>query len=296
MSRFHCGWEWHMRELRNVPAVLIYSLASRLTAKKTAKKENEDKIFDAAAKTTALSFGLNATTVRRAIKPLCKLGFFEKLGRSRHGTNKYRVISHDEWAKKHPGQCAIFQPWSESCETEETGEAKQPLKPKAAAGKLRYRQQEAKTQEEAGTVSAIQAISDATALARELSHLSNGEITFADKQRIRLAELLKEFTAEEIKSEFKPWLDKQDLLDPKNVSFLPGQFVQVVDGLAYSARKRRQEAEANQIARTAAVLRMQAEAEAERQEAERNRQAKSNCFDPLGDLLAEGTTAPESVQ
>jgi hypothetical protein len=106
-----------------------------------------------------------------------------------------------------------------------------------------------------------------------------------DKQRIRLAEVLKEFSAAEIKSAFTAWLAEQDLSDPKNVSFLPGKFVQIVDGLCYSAKRRKQEADQALVARNAQAIRLQQEAEAERAEAERKRVAEENSFDPLADLV-----------
>jgi hypothetical protein len=125
---------------------------------------------------------------------------------------------------------------------------------------------------------------EVVSLARELSYLSGGVVAFLDKQRIRLADVLKEFSAVEITSAFKTWLDDQDLSDPKNVSFLPGKFVQIVDGLCYSAKRRKQEADQALITRNAQATRLQQEAEAERAEAEQKRLAEENSFDPLSGL------------
>jgi regulator of protease activity HflC (stomatin/prohibitin superfamily) len=99
--------------------------------------------------------------------------------------------------------------------------------------------------------------------------------------------VLKEFTAEEIKSAFKTWVEAQDLNDPKNLSFLPGKFVQIVDNLAYTAREQKREAEEAKTQRDAAVAKMQQQAEAERAEAEKKREAETKVFDPLADLLSE---------
>ena len=126
---------------------------------------------------------------------------------------------------------------------------------------------------------------EVVSLARELSYLSGGVVAFLDKQRIRLAEVLKEFSAAEIKSAFTAWLAEQDLSDPKNVSFLPGKFVQIVDGLCYSAKRRKQESDQALIARNAQAAWLQKEAEAERAEAEQKRLAEENSFDPLADLV-----------
>jgi hypothetical protein len=122
---------------------------------------------------------------------------------------------------------------------------------------------------------------EVVSLVRELSYLSGGQISFMDKQRVRLAEVLKEFSAAEITSAFTAWFADQDTTDPKNLSFLPGKFVQIVDGLAYAARKRKQESEQAQIARDAAVRRLQDEAETERLRREAEKDRESELFDPL---------------
>jgi hypothetical protein len=136
-------------------------------------------------------------------------------------------------------------------------------------------------------VSAVLKDPEVVSLVRELSYASGGQICFVDKQRARLAEVLKEFTAEEIKSAFKTWVETQDLNDPKNLSFLPGKFVQIVDNLAYSARKQKQEAEKAKTLRDATALRLQEEAEIDRQAREKMKQDESEIFDPLAELLSE---------
>jgi uncharacterized protein YdaU (DUF1376 family) len=128
---------------------------------------------------------------------------------------------------------------------------------------------------------------EVVSLVRELSYASGGLVCFLDKQRARLAEVLKEFTAEEIKSAFKTWVETQDLNDTKNLSYAPGKFVQIVDNLAYSARKQKQEAEKAKTLRDATALRLQEEAEIDRQAREKMKQADENIFDPLADLLSE---------
>ena len=126
---------------------------------------------------------------------------------------------------------------------------------------------------------------EVVSLVRELSYLSGGQISFVDKQRRRLAEVLKEFSAEEIQSAFKVWMGDQDLTDTKNLSFLPGKFVQIVDGLCYSAKKRKQESEQAQTLRDQTAKRLQEEAEAERAESEKKRLAESEVFDPFTESI-----------
>lgn len=115
-------------------------------------------------------------------------------------------------------------------------------------------------------------------LVRELTYASDGVVAFMDKQRVRLSEVLKEFSAAEIKSVFAAWLADQDLSDPKNVSYLPGKFVQIVDGLAYAARKKKEETEKTRTLRDETAQRLQKEAEVER---ERQAEEVIPDFDPL---------------
>jgi hypothetical protein len=121
--------------------------------------------------------------------------------------------------------------------------------------------------------------SEVVSLARELSYASGGLISFMDKQRVRLAEVLKDFTAAEIKAAFTSWLADQDTNNPKNVTFLAGKFVQMADGLAYATRRRKQESDKLQIARDALARKLQDDAEAERQKAAQKE--KNEAFDPF---------------
>ena len=120
-------------------------------------------------------------------------------------------------------------------------------------------------------------------LVRELSYRSKGQISFMDKHKIRLSDVLSEFTAAEITAAFSAWFEEQDLSDPKNVSYLPHQFVQKADQLCYTLRKQREEQERSKIARDAAAKRLQEEAESARKQAERERAKEAeNEFDPFG--------------
>ena len=120
-------------------------------------------------------------------------------------------------------------------------------------------------------------------LARELTYASGGLVAFQDKQRARLAEVLKEFSADEIKSAFAGWVSEQDLNDPKNVQYLAGKFVQIADSLCYTTRRRKQEADDARVAREDAVRRLQEEAGIERQAAEKKKQEEADVFDPLAE-------------
>jgi hypothetical protein len=116
-----------------------------------------------------------------------------------------------------------------------------------------------------------------TNLNRELTYLSGGVISFIDKQKIKLAEILSDWTEEEVIAVFKEWLAEQDLNDPKNVQYLPGKFVQTADSRCYALRRKRQERESEGLARQRAVERLQEAANAERLEAEKKRQADAEA-------------------
>lgn len=121
---------------------------------------------------------------------------------------------------------------------------------------------------------------EVVSLARELTYASEGLVAFPDKQRARLGEVLKEFSAAEIKSAFSAWLDGQDLSDPKNVSYLAGKFVQIADSLCYTARRKKQETDEARILRDQMAARLQAEAEQERLAAA-EREKLVEDFDPF---------------
>ena len=121
---------------------------------------------------------------------------------------------------------------------------------------------------------------EVVSLARELTYVSGGQISLVDKQRIRLAEVLKEFSAAEITSAFSVWFADQDTSDPKNLSFLAGKFVQIADSLCYTARRQKQEAEKSKVLRDQTAIRLQEQAEQERL-VKAQQEAIVADFDPL---------------
>lgn len=128
-------------------------------------------------------------------------------------------------------------------------------------------------------------LTEADILVRKLSRLSENKIAFLDKHKERLANTLLEFTEDELLTAFKEWLVNKDLDDPRNLQYLPGEFVQVADQLANGVRQHREDSERQKVLRDAAVKRMQAQAEAERQEVERRRTVVERPDDPMYGLL-----------
>jgi len=121
-----------------------------------------------------------------------------------------------------------------------------------------------------------------TDLCRELTYMSDGVISFIDKQKIKLAELLKDWTVDEIKAVFREWLDAQDVNDAKNVQYLPGKFVQIADSKCYSLRRSRQEKAAEAEARAAKVKELQEAAERDLEASRKKREEEEQVLDPLG--------------
>lgn len=125
---------------------------------------------------------------------------------------------------------------------------------------------------------------EVTDLVFKLTKMSDNQIAFLDKQKVRLAETLKKFTAEEVEGAFREWLDNQDLSDVKNLSYLPGKFVQIVDSLANATREQRKERADAKLIRDAAAKRLSEEAEADRAEREKRR-LEEEANNPLADLF-----------
>lgn len=118
---------------------------------------------------------------------------------------------------------------------------------------------------------------EAVKVTREITYLSGGEVSFSDKHRVRISELLREYTTEEIIGAWKEWAQNQDS-EPK---YLAGKFVQAADDVCYAARRKAQERAQEAQVREEAARRLQEAAEAERRAQEAQQQEE---FDPLASL------------
>ncbi len=105
---YKCGMHYHFPIKRAVCAK-TYELAMQVTAK------SDRRVFWVSAEQRARDWGVDDKTVRRGDEDLVKLGFFELLEARAFQSNQYLVITHDEWAKRHPGKCLQREvmPWSE---------------------------------------------------------------------------------------------------------------------------------------------------------------------------------------
>jgi hypothetical protein len=102
---YHCCEEWHLARLSPVCAPL-YSFARRIS--------HESNIFVCSAVNLARFFAYNERTIRRGMRELNETGLFELEEQHMFCPTKYRVVDHQEWAKQHPGRCAIKleYPWA----------------------------------------------------------------------------------------------------------------------------------------------------------------------------------------
>jgi len=118
-------------------------------------------------------------------------------------------------------------------------------------------------------------------LVRELTYLSGDKVTFQGRHKVALAELLKEYSSEELLSVFRTFIGDKDLEDAYTLKYVTQNYLDAADGLCYSARKRKQESDQATKDRAATVLRLQEQAEADRVATEKARQEEDEAFDPL---------------
>lgn len=110
-SHFYCSLEWHTARLSPV-CTPLYTFAFALSG--GTGVEFRKRRFFVSAEKLADYFGYSACQVRRGLKELEELGFLQLIAREKFRPTHYRVLSHSEWAKKHPGNCAVKAelPWS----------------------------------------------------------------------------------------------------------------------------------------------------------------------------------------
>ncbi len=112
---FHCSAEWHIARLKSSYALAVYGLALKVAG-------GDGGVWHAAEKNVAEYFGCSRFSIMRAYAEIEKLGFFIKVRGApetrredgQFSSGIYRVLSHDTWAKDHPGQCTtkMEMPWS----------------------------------------------------------------------------------------------------------------------------------------------------------------------------------------
>lgn len=105
-TAFYCSSVYHLVNLSRA-AQSVYDVGMSLT------KGEEDAEFFASAKQLADYIGYEVKQIKRARAELTELGFFELKRERDFDTNVYRVLTHKQWAERHPGQCAekVVMPW-----------------------------------------------------------------------------------------------------------------------------------------------------------------------------------------
>lgn len=101
---FECSEQFHLAELSPVCA-LIYGLAYRLT------KGGELPFFPSAFN-IGQYINRSPHQVRRGLKKLEEYGFLVLEDARKFRPNQYRVITHNVWAKLHPGRCCTKMEYS----------------------------------------------------------------------------------------------------------------------------------------------------------------------------------------
>ena len=120
-------------------------------------------------------------------------------------------------------------------------------------------------------------------LVREIAYVSDGKVTFDERQKPALAALAQEYSQTEILSALKTWLEDQDFSIPKNLQYAGKNFTDRADALCYAARRKASERAIEDATREWTKKRLQAEAEAERVAAEAEKKSEEDIFDPLAD-------------
>jgi len=107
---YHCSAEWHLAQLQGkgaTIAALIYNWAFRLS--------KQTGIFHASIPRMSAYFDRDEKTIRKALRLLVKLGFFDVVRQAPGATVCYKPVRHDDWRRTHPHDCAqrLAMPWDD---------------------------------------------------------------------------------------------------------------------------------------------------------------------------------------
>jgi hypothetical protein len=121
----YCGVDVHSEDWSHV-ALRIYTLAMGFSRKakdeetlkdggtiRKAKHEadTEERFFYRSLLDVALKrYCVNLSTTDRGIADLVNSGFFELLYEAKGQPSRYKVLSHEQWAKIYPGKCLLYVP------------------------------------------------------------------------------------------------------------------------------------------------------------------------------------------
>ncbi len=122
-SGLKCCAAVHLR--KSGLALSVYDKIGEITAGGKPDENGKPRVFYASSDRLAELIGVRDNSIRRVMLMLVKLGFLEKeplpseAWAARAGTNRpkwHRYVSHDEWSRKHPGQChePLKMPWSDA--------------------------------------------------------------------------------------------------------------------------------------------------------------------------------------
>jgi hypothetical protein len=105
LSSFYCSPEYHLQRMRSGLAPSLWGWGRRLSS--------VSECFWPSINQIAEYFNRDRTTVMRALFELVGEEWAEVIDSEPGKTVNYRFLSHDEWAKKHPGKCVVKErmPW-----------------------------------------------------------------------------------------------------------------------------------------------------------------------------------------
>lgn len=109
-GEYYCTTGWHLSRVSkrgSAFAGYVYELAYMLTNPPEGKPEpKEGRVFYASLDKIAEHFGVDRKTIYRAVEILTEIGLFELIVKGGYmEPSAYRVWTHKQWAKTHPGKC-----------------------------------------------------------------------------------------------------------------------------------------------------------------------------------------------
>jgi len=254
-----CSWAKHLKfHSASLTACLLYIRIGELTS---GGKRNYYCKLEKMSEAILSDY----RSVMAAARELVKIGVLEVVSQRRKHATEYRWIDHASYSATHPEECALCLDEGRRRELGpefQGSRTKRKWSQSGAAGKpnpASVRNETIKT------------------LTREWAKDTDGRVTFRDEERLRLSQLLLDYTEQELDEAFSRWWDRWDGED----CFAGNTFVQVADNLCYAARHLEKERKEQEVAHDATKKRLQAEAEAERRLIEQHEREQADLFDPI---------------
>lgn len=229
--------------------------------------------FYASASEIGAFLGLHEKSVRNSYLRLEDSGWFVLLKKRGYKTKEYRVLTHQQWTKKHPAQCAVKR----------LSDAQE--EPDADGAETEPRQNTKPTQQPADSRKSDSSRPQTSdmALTARLTRISDNVVTFNKRTRGELERLRGDYSDTEIERVFSDWVAEQDLTVPRNRQWAAQDFVEAAPDLLSSRRVEKESRAEEQRTHDALKLRLQEQAEADRRAADEREKEDALLFDPLAE-------------